>query len=134
MAIISVSLPESLVKQLDALIEARGFAGRSEALRAASRDFIAKELQDHAREGQRSATVTVVYPEGHERRISDIRHGFGELIKSMMHAHAQTSCVEVFLVNGKATRIREFTDRLRAYKEARLVQAIYTDVDEGPPQ
>jgi len=41
----SVSLPESLVQQMDGLTKERGFAGRSDFVRAAVRDFITREVQ-----------------------------------------------------------------------------------------
>ena len=132
-SIVSVSLPDALLRQVDALIKARGYAGRSEIVRAALRDFLTKDLQapDAGREGPRSATLTLVYPEGHERRIGEIRHDFNEIVKSMMHAHTSEHCVEVFMLLGKAPRIREFADRLRSYRDARLVQIIFTDVEDA---
>ena len=46
--------------------------------------------------GQRSATLTLLYPEGHERKVGEIRHDFTDIVRSMMHGHAKGSCVEVF--------------------------------------
>lgn len=127
-SVVSVSLPASLLKQSDALMQRRGFSGRSELVRAALRDFVAKESQEPQREGPRSATMTLVYPKGQERRIAEIRHDFSDISKSTVHSDATDSCVEIFLLQGPGARIRAFADRLRAYREVRLVQAIYTDV------
>lgn len=131
MGIVSVSLPDSLLEQMDAVIKARGYAGRSELVRAALRDLLVHELQQSKREGSRAATLTLVYPEGHERRIGDIRHDHGDVIKSMMHAHAEDKCVELFMLQGRAARIRAFADRLRSYRDARLVEVIFTDLEEA---
>lgn len=131
MGIVSVSLPDSLLEQMDAVIKARGYAGRSELVRAALRDFLVHELQQSKREGTRAATLTLVYPEGHERRIGDIRHEHGGVIKSMMHAHADEKCVELFMLEGKAGHIRAFADQLRAYRDTRLAEVIYTDLEEA---
>lgn len=124
-AVVSVSLPDSLVEQADAFIHDRGYAGRSELVRAALRDFLAHEAG--ATTGQRSATLTLLYPEGHERKVGEIRHGFTDIVRSMMHGHAKGSCVEVFVLEGPAKRIQQFGDALRASKETRLVQTVYTD-------
>lgn len=133
MTIISASLPEPLVEQMDALITARGFAGRSELLRAALRDFVNRETlaaaASDAGRGTRSATLTLLYPEGSEKRVADVRHEYTEIVKSMMHAHTETHCVEVFILQGNATRIRDFADRLRTHRDAQLVQITYTDLD-----
>lgn len=125
MAVVSVSLPDTLVEQADAFIAERGYAGRSELVRAALRDFLAHEGGSPT--GQRSATLTLLYPEGHERKIGEIRHHYTDIVRSMMHGHAKGSCVEVFVLEGAGKRIQQFSDALRAAKETRLVQTVYTD-------
>lgn len=129
MAVVSISLPDTLLDQADAFITARGFAGRSELMRAALRDHLARETQN-TNTGLTSATVTLLYPHGAERKIGEIRHDFTDVIQSMMHGHAEAGCVELFLVRGEAERIRRFVDALRAAKDAELVQTIYTDIPE----
>ncbi len=127
-AVISISLPDALLEQADALLSARGYAGRSELVRAALRDFLAAEsrpLDDRLA----SATVTLLYPHGSERKVADVRHGFTDVVHSMMHGHAETACVELFLLQGEPARVRAFVDALRGLKEALLVQAVPT----GPP-
>lgn len=132
MAVVSISLPESLLEQADAFIAARGFAGRSDLMRAALRDHLAREAQVE-RTGLTSATVTLLYPHGAERKIGEIRHDHTDVIQSMMHGHAEAGCVELFLVRGEAERIRRFVDALRSAKDAELVQTTYTDVGEAHP-
>lgn len=127
--VVSVSLPMSLLKNVDALSEQRSYAGRSEVVRAALRDFVTRELQEPERSGDRTATMTLVYPKGHERRIGEIRHDFGDVVKSLTHSDSDENCVEVFLLGGNSDRIREFADRLRAYRETRIAQILFTDVD-----
>lgn len=125
MAVVSVSLPDALVEQADAFILERGYAGRSELVRAALRDFLAHEAPAAA--GPRSATLTLLYPEGHERKVGEIRHDYSDIVRSMMHGHAKGFCVEVFVLEGAGRRIQQFGDALRAAKETRLVQTVYTD-------
>lgn len=130
MAVVSVSLPDNLVEQADAFIGERGYAGRSELVRAALRDFLAHEATPPGH-GARSATLTLLYPEGQERKVGEIRHDHSDIVRSMMHAHAGGSCVEVFVLEGAAKRIQQFADALRASKETRLVQTVYTDAASG---
>ena len=133
MAVVSVSLPDALVEQADAFIEARGYAGRSELFRAAVRDFLAHEASATS-PGARSATLTLLYPDGQERKIGEIRHGFTDIVRSMMHGHAKVLCVEVFVLEGPGKRIQQFGDALRGARETRLVQTVYTDAaGEGEP-
>ena len=126
MTVVSVSLPDALVAQLDAFRDARGYSGRSELVRAALRDFLARERQDDAT-GRKAATLTLLYPEGHEREVSDVRHEFSDIVRSMMHGHARGHCIEVFVLEGPARRIRAFADTLRAARETRLVQVVYAE-------
>lgn len=126
MAVVSVSLPDALVDQADGFISERGYAGRSELFRAALRDFLAHATVP-AGGAPRSATLTLLYPEGHERKVGEIRHDFTDIVRSMMHGHTKGMCVEVFVLEGSARRIQQFADALRASKETRLVETIYTD-------
>ena len=130
MAVVSVSLPDDLLARADAFLDERGFAGRSELVRAALRDFLAAQ-EGPAREGPRSATLTLVYPHGHERKVGEARHEHTDIVRSMMHGHAGDMCVEVFVLEGSGRRLRAFADHLRAMRETRLVQVTYTDGPEG---
>jgi len=130
MVVVSVSLPDTLVEQADAFISERAYAGRSELVRAALRDFLAHEAAPPG-SGPRAATLTLLYPEGHERKVGEIRHGFTDIVRSLMHAHAKGLCVEVFVLEGPGKRIQQFGDALRAAKETRLVQTVYTDAAGG---
>lgn len=132
MAVVSISLPDALLAQADNVIEQRGFAGRSELLRASVRDFVAANAPEGR--GPRRAAVTLVYPHGMERRFSDIRHTFADVVRSMMHGHSGEACVELFVVEGDASRVRSFGDALRGTREALLVNVVYTDAwDEAEP-
>lgn len=126
MAVVSVSLPDSLLEQADAFIHDRDYAGRSDLVRAALRDFLAQQVAPVGA-GTRSATLTLLYPDGYERKVSDIRHGYGDVVRSMMHGHTKGHCVEVFVLEGPGKRIQQFADALRGAKDTKLVQAIYTD-------
>lgn len=126
MAIVSVSLPEPLLDDLDRVIRERGFAGRSEAVRAALRDFVATHGRERRKlEGPVSATLTLVYPEEETRRLGEIKHDYGDVVKSMLHAHTRDDrCVEVFIVQGAGSRVRGFADRLRTAKGTELVETV----------
>src|SRR5256885_262504 len=88
MSIMSVSLPDPLVQQMDTLTKERGFAGRSDFVRAAVREFVQQLVSDPMRSGRRSATITLLYPEELERRVAEVAHDQSKGITSMMHANA----------------------------------------------
>lgn len=126
MAVVSISLPDGLLDRADAFAEERGYAGRSELFRAALREFLDRE-DDVDREGDRSATVTVSYPDGAERTVSEIRHRYSDVVEAMMHGHSQEACVEVFMLHGDGERVQGFTDALRGLRDVRLAKRVFTD-------
>lgn len=127
MAVVSVSLPDPLVAEADEFLRSRGFAGRSDVMRTALREFLAREKAGLEGGGRRTATLTLLYPDGYERKIGEIRHDYGDVVRSMMHGHAGEMCVEVFMLEGAGRRLQEFADALRGAKETRLVQLVPTD-------
>lgn len=126
MAVVSISLPDPLLESADRLIEKRGFGGRSEFVRACVRDFIVANVEPEV-PGERSATVTLVYPEGCERQFTKLRHTFSDVLRTMLHGHAEDSCMEVFVLEGPAPRIQAFADSLRGTRDALQVNLVYTD-------
>jgi CopG family nickel-responsive transcriptional regulator len=130
MAVVSISLPERLLDRVDAFIEERGYAGRSELFRTAARELLNEEID---REDQRrSATLTVVYPDEVQEDIGRVRHRFGDIVTSMMHGHTEHHCTEMFMLDGPGQRIREFLDALRGVREIRLADVVFTDVVTRP--
>lgn len=127
MAVVSISLPDQLLHSADRLIEKRGYSGRSEFVRACVRDYLtAQGPAEHG--GRCSATLTLVYPEGRERQFSALRHTFGDVVRTMIHGQVGDSCLEVFVLEGKAERIQAFADSLRGTRDALQVAVVYTDL------
>lgn len=126
MAVVSISLPETLLEEVDGFIEDRGYAGRSELFRTAVRDLLNAEAQS-AGDGERTATLTLIYPDEVERKVGDARHAFNDIVQSMMHGHTDDFCVEMFMLEGQAEKIQAFQDQLRSIRDARMVETVYTD-------
>jgi CopG family transcriptional regulator, nickel-responsive regulator len=113
-----VSLEKGLLDKFDALIEARGYASRSEAFRDLIRGSL---IEKEWREGEEVAgAVTLVYD--HHRkdllgRITDIQHDFHHLIISTQHIHLDHDhCLEIIAVRGPAGEVGRLADSLRSVK------------------
>jgi metal-responsive CopG/Arc/MetJ family transcriptional regulator len=126
MAVVSISLPDPLLRSADDLIENRGFGGRSEFIRACVRDFITQNAT-RDRPGKRTATLTLVYPEGSEKHFSKLRHEYGDVIRTMIHGHSGGSCMELYVLEADGERIVEFADALRGTRDALQVAMTFTD-------
>ena len=126
MAVVSISLPDPLLQSADRIMEKRGFSGRSEFIRACVRDFITQS-GPRDRPGKRTATLTLVYPEGSERDFSKLRHDYGDAIRTMIHGHSAESCMELYVLEGTGERINSFADALRGTRDALQVTLAFTD-------
>lgn len=129
-----VSMDERLLKALDDLVEHRGYANRSEAIR----DLVRAEQVRDAWEGGNDevvGTLTLVY-DHHVRelneRLVNLQHEHHDLVHSTMHVHlSHRSCLEVIVLHGKAERVRVLSDRLiaaRGVKHGQLVATTGTDL------
>jgi CopG family nickel-responsive transcriptional regulator len=131
MSIMSISLPDTLVDQMDSLTKERGFAGRSDFVRAAVRDFVQQLLSDQMRSGRRSATITLLYPEALERRVAEVAHDHSKVVTSMMHTNAgRGRCVTVYIVEGEADAIQKLTVRFKGLRDTEVVRTTYVDPPE----
>lgn len=123
-AIVSVSLPEEAVADMDALIGEREYKGRSEVLRAALRDFLKIHRTEQKLSGTVNAILVLVYPEETERLLSDLRHSYNDVVTSMLHAHTtQGRCATVLLAEGPAGRMKRFMAELRGLRAIDSMEA-----------
>jgi CopG family nickel-responsive transcriptional regulator len=119
LTIISLSIPEALLEQLDSTIAERGFASRSEITRQALRLFLKEDVQIENVEGEIVATATIIYKEKADRqRLLDAQHVYSGLVSTFLHAHIHEGyCLEVIILKGQAKTIRKFRDNLRANEQ-----------------
>lgn len=123
MAVVSASLPDGLLAEMDGLIGEGKYKGRSELLRTAARFLM--QHRHAIPSGHLHGTLTLLYREGHDARISEVRHAFHDIILSLMHTHCEPEvCMDVLIVGGAALRVqelRESFERMRCIDRAVLV-------------
>jgi CopG family nickel-responsive transcriptional regulator len=119
MTVISISIPESLLKQVDDTIKEKGFANRSEIFRQSLRHFISEGGNLNELEGEITATVTIIYERMAKRdRIIDVQHIYGEIVSTFLHAHIDENyCLEMIVVKGKAATLRKLVNALRSSEQ-----------------
>jgi len=119
LTIISLSIPDALLEQVDATITERGFASRSEITRQALRLFLKEDIQIEKLEGEIVATATIIYKEKADRkRLLDAQHVYSGLVSTFLHAHIHEGyCLEVIILKGQAKTIRKFTNTLRTNEQ-----------------
>lgn len=122
----SVSLPQSLLRDLDAMAVQKGYSNRSLLIA----DMVRNWLVDHRQQrgsGEIAGTITLVY-DHHKPRLqdllTDIQHNHHNLIISTLHVHLDHhNCLEILVLRGKAAPIRKLADSLigtRGIKHGKL--------------
>jgi len=124
-----ISLDQDLLAEFDRIIELKGYASRSEAIRDMVRDISVKtEIA-----GNRSvvATITLVY-DHHQHRLSeqliDAQHHYAGRVLATTHVHLNhRDCLEVIILKGRGAEVQGFADHLlslRGVKHGKLVMTV----------
>ncbi|ASJ04105.1 MULTISPECIES: nickel-responsive transcriptional regulator NikR [Thermococcus] len=124
-----VSVPDELLERFDRIIKEKGYVNRSEAIRDMMRDFIVRHEWE---EGDRevAGTITIVYNHDEAdvvKELLDLQHDYVDEIISSLHVHMdEHNCLEVVVVKGKATRIKEIAERLISLKGVKHGKLVMT--------
>ncbi|HIE33247.1 MAG TPA: nickel-responsive transcriptional regulator NikR [Thermodesulfobacteriaceae bacterium] len=114
-----VSIPASLLKNFDRYISRKHYKNRSEAIRDLIREKLVEEEWQESRK-EVVGTITYVY-DHHKReltdRLIDIQHKHYARIISTQHVHLDHDhCLEVIIVKGEASTVKDLADRIKAQK------------------
>lgn len=113
MPIISVSLTDKNVEDLEALQKDLGFGGRSEAIRAAMRTLLAETSERRSMVGQVDGVLIMVNDACASVSIHDIYHDNHPLIKTHVHNHlGNHKCMNMMVLSGEAAEINELLDQM----------------------
>ena len=125
MPIVSISLNDELLSELDKLQKSMGFAGRSEAIRAGIRNFVSEEKQKTEISGDVHAILLVVHNDEFDDMIAGIKHSFEDLIITHLHSKIHgNKCVELFMLDGEAERINAITKNFKINKKMDNVKLV----------
>ena len=129
-----ISMDDQLLQSFDRLIEQKGYANRSEAIRDLIR---AAQVEFDWEEGEKEGvdTVTLVYNH-HVRDLSDKlteqQHSHHDQIISALHVHLDAhNCLEVLVVRGKVRDVRKIADELIGVKGVKHGKLVMTTTGEG---
>ena len=106
MTIITISLNEEMLSEMEKLQKVLGFSARSEIIRAGIRGLISEEKQRAALSGQIHAILMVIHDENSEELVTATKHRYDDLIGTHLHNKIQNNkCMELFLLHGDAEKI-----------------------------
>ena len=118
-----MSIDDSLAREFDQLIKARGYTSRSEAMR----DLLRREIEQHRQESETGghcvANLSYVYNH-HERRLAerlmDAQHEHHDLVVATTHVHLDHEhCLESMMLSGPTAAVRTLAERTQAERGVR---------------
>ena len=125
MPIVSISLNDEILSQLDKLKKSMGFSGRSEAIRAGIRTFVSEAKQKTELSGNIHAILLVVHNDEFDHIVSGIKHNFEDLITTHIHSKIEgDKCMELFVINGEAERVSTITNDFQTNKKMETVKLV----------
>jgi CopG family nickel-responsive transcriptional regulator len=131
-SIISLSLPNELLEELDThLGEDRGVT-RSEIVRQAVRMYLTQNNELEKIKGNIIATITVLYEKTEQNKeLFRLQHEFDDMITAYLHAHlSETDCLEVMVIKGASDRLRRLIDGLKANKPVKQIKFSIMAINE----
>jgi CopG family nickel-responsive transcriptional regulator len=118
---IGISLEKDLLERFDQVIEARGYATRSEAVRDLIRDALVQRQWSEARGSEEQvAVVTLVYDHDSSslaQKLAHLQHENHKAVVSALHVHMDAhNCLEVLVLRGRAREVLRMGEGLVATK------------------
>ena len=115
MPIVSLSLPDAMIRSMDDIQESMGFSGRSELVRAAVRLMLEEDREKSKLSGMVNGLLVVTHEQDREEPVTALKHKFEEIIKTHVHTKTSSSvCVELFILHGPAAKVVDMSDSFRA--------------------
>jgi CopG family nickel-responsive transcriptional regulator len=113
MTVISISLNEQNIKDLDLIQKELGFTGRSEAIRTALRMLVAERNERKKMVGQVEGVMIIVTEKGSSDHIDHIYHNHQNMIRTHIHNHiGEGRCMNLLIIGGDATEVNRVLEEL----------------------
>ncbi len=125
MAIVSLSFPDKMLKEMDEVQDTLEFTRRSELVRAGIRMLLQDVKEKSAMSGKASAVVVVTHTEDNEEPVTRIKHRFDGIVRTHIHNKiAKGNCVELFLLDGDAYAIASMTEEFQKEDKIKSVRLV----------
>ena len=125
MPIVSISLTEEILKEIDSLQKNLGFSGRSDAIRAGIRSFVSEEKQKENLSGNVNAILLVVHNDENDNQVNGIKHSYEDLITTHLHSKIEgDKCMELFMLKGEADSVSSITKDFQINKRMDTVKLV----------
>jgi CopG family nickel-responsive transcriptional regulator len=122
MVIVSISLNDTVLREIDRIQKTFGYSGRSEVIRAGARLLISESKENEKLTGNINSILLLVHSQDMEDVVTEIKHSFEDITKTQIHSHLrEDKCLEVFVLKGDADRIKEM---VRLFQTSRKIEYV----------
>ena len=127
MPIISASLNENFLDEMNKAQNSLGFSGRSELIRAAVRMFLAEMKAQNEISGKINGVLITSHNQDTEHFVTNVKHKYEDIISTQIHSRLESGkCLEIFILEGPAERTKQMLKSLQTHKKidyAKLLRA-----------
>jgi CopG family nickel-responsive transcriptional regulator len=125
MTIISISLNDTILNEIDKIQHEHGYSGRSEVIRAGTRLLISEHKDTDNLSGEINSILLIIHNHDSENTVSEIKHDFKDITKTQIHSHFEKEkCLEIFVLQGNAEKIKEMHRLFKINKKMDVVKLI----------
>jgi CopG family nickel-responsive transcriptional regulator len=125
MSVVSVSLNDTLLEDIDEFMDEQGFSGRSEVMRTAVRALLRDRKEISDLKGTVDAVVIVTHEDEDSGEIDNIQHDYQDTITTQLHNHMdEHKCLEVFMLHGEAEKVKELYNNFQASNKVEQAKII----------
>jgi CopG family nickel-responsive transcriptional regulator len=134
---VTITFDDALMEELDAIMAARGYQNRSEAIRDLARAGIREAAEDDVGH-KRECVAALVYTYDHaarqlSKRLTDAYHAHHELSLASLHVHLdEDTCLEVTVLRGKSSDVQHFGEHVIAERGVRHGKIVRMPVEPLP--
>jgi CopG family nickel-responsive transcriptional regulator len=129
MVVVSVTIPNELLRKFDEFMKTRGYYSRSEAFRDAIRSLMAEAELAKMETGNVAATIMITCDYARkdvDLKMTELRHEFDDVVIENVHRHiGEKYCLEIFVAEGNNNRILDLVGRVRGMRGIQQVRAMF---------
>lgn len=123
MPVVSLSINKKLLDELEIFQKELGYSGRSEIIRASIRLLLNESRSENKLKGALTGVLMVIHGHEAENTVSEIKHNYDDVIHTQLHNRFEEGkCLELFILEGDADRIRDLTRELKSSEKNDLVK------------
>ena len=114
MPIVSISINDDLLGEMEVLKKELGYTGKSELVRAAIRTLIAEKRERENLVGQVSSILIASHNEDAEEVVTGLKHRYERCINTHLHSKQESGkCLELFILKGEASDMKRMLNEFQ---------------------